>query len=162
VEGGALAIHAAANVSALAEHPLPSGTTAVECVVGRGTDMGETWGVGMGLWWPDGKAVRVNLRGPDGRFGVDATGSPQIFASRFASGRVTLRVRVEPTGILIEAMNPDDDWQTLATLPRDKFSGLPTLVRVGKMAGVEGTRDHGEPGKPGSCTIHALRAYRDR
>ena len=100
VADGALAIRGGANVSALVERRLPEGVAAAECVLDRGTDPGETWGVGMGLWWPDGKAVRVNLRGPEGRFGVDVSGSPQAFAGRFAPGRVVLRIRLEKEHLL--------------------------------------------------------------
>lgn len=159
VADGALTVAAAANVSALVERELPPGVAAVACVVNRGTDPGETWGAGMGLWWPDGRAVRVNLRGPEGRFGIDVTGAAQRFAGRFAPGAVTLRLRLEATRIIVEAMNPDDDWQTLATLPRQGFQGDPKLVRIGKMAGVEGTCDHTTPGRPGGFTVHSVTCY---
>ncbi len=159
VVDGTLAISAAANVSALIERALPAASSAVECVLDRGSDMGETWGVGMGLWWPDGKAVRINLRGPEGRFGIDATGAAQVFAGRFAAGAVTLRIRVESTAIIVEALNADDEWQALSTLPRGGFHGLPVLLRIGKMAGVEGTGDHSTPGKPGVCSVHSMKCY---
>ena len=159
VANGALAITANAHVSAGTERKLPAGTTAVECTIGNDSDKGETWGIGLGLVWPDGKALRVNIRNPDGGFGIDWTPAKQSRTGRAGKADITLRLRLEADKAFAEARNEDDDWQTLATFPRAEFPGDPERVRIGKMHGVEGTDDNPDPGAPGASTIKRLRIY---
>ncbi len=157
---GSLTVAAAANVSAFAERKLPAGTTAVECALTPGGDKGETWGAGLALFWPGGQALRVNLRGPAGRFGVDSTAAAQSITGSFAADSdVTLRIRVAADKVTAEARCGEDAWQTLATFPRGKFPGNPEKVRVGKMHGVEGDDDHSDPGAAGSTAFRRVRAW---
>jgi endo-alpha-N-acetylgalactosaminidase len=157
---GALEIVAAANVSALVERKLPAGVTAVECLLNGSSDGGQTWGSGLALLWASGQAIRVNLRGPDGRFGVDSTTAAQAMAGQAtADGPVVLRLRLESDTAIAEARNEDGGWQTLATYPREKFPGDPTTLRIGKMHAVEGVDDHTDPGPGGSASIERLRVY---
>ena len=160
VADDALNIDAGANVSALIERALPAGTTAVECRLTPEGEDGQTWGVGLALFWADGKALRVNLRGPDGRFGVDSTaGAQAIVGELHPEGVVTLRIRVDADKVTAEARNEGGVWQTLATFAREKFAGDPAMVRVGKMHGVEGTNDHSDPGATGNVAVHLVRVY---
>ena len=161
VEDGDLVIRASAHSSAGVEGKLPPGVTAVDCELAAPGDQGETWGPGLGLWWPGGQALRINLRGPAARFGVDSTAAAQSIAGMLADDReVTLRIRLEPDQVVAEARNGQDGWQPLASFPRDKFPGDPARVRVGKMHAVEGTDDHSAPGAGGGgATCHALRLY---
>ncbi len=157
---GALKIAANANVSAFIERKLPAGTTAAECRLTPGDDRGETWGVGLALFWPGGQALRVNLRGPAGRFGVDSTAAPQAVAGSFsAEAEVDLRIRIEGDKVIAEARCGEDAWQALATFPRGKFPGSPAKIRVGKMHGIEGIDDHSDPGAAGSTLIQRVRAW---
>jgi endo-alpha-N-acetylgalactosaminidase len=155
-----LAINAAANVSAGIERELPAGATAVECRLDGAGDAGQSWGAGVCLLWKDGKALRVNLRVPDGSFGVDSTAAAQKIVGRLAANDpVTLRLRLETDKTFVEARNGNDAWQTLATFPRETFPGNPDRVRVGKMHCVEGTDDYGDPGPDSNATIQSLRIY---
>lgn len=155
-----LVIKAAANVSALAERNLPAGTTAVDCRLIVDGDEGQTWGPGLCLLWPNGAQLRVNLRSPDGCFGVDSTASAQKKVGTLGGdGAVTLRIRLDSDKIIVEAKNEGVAWQELATFPGAKFGGAPSKVRIGKTHGVEGTDDHGDPGPEGTTTIQAIRIY---
>ena len=121
---------------------------------------GQTWGTGVCLLWPDGKALRVNLRGPDGRFGIDSTAGPQQIAGDLVpDGVVTLRLRLETDKAVVEAHNADAHWRTLGSFPRAKFPGAPDRLRVGKMHAVEGVDDHSDPDSEGTILIPLLRVY---
>lgn len=155
-----LAIKAAANVSAGIERDLPAGTNAVECRVDGAGDTAQTWGVGLCLLWKDGAVLRVNLRAPDGAFGIDSTADAQKIGGTFQLNElVTLRLRLESDKALVEARNGSDDWQTLATFPREKFPGSPDRLRIGKMHGVEGIDDNPDPGAASNAVIRSSRIY---
>ena len=105
--------------------------------------------------------LRVNLRPPDGCFGVDSTAAAQKQAGRLATvDFVTVRMRQEADKVFVEARNENDAWQTLATFPREKFPGTPDRVRIGKMDSAGGSSDYGDPGPASSATILSLRIYR--
>ena len=158
VTNAALTIQAAANVSAFAERALPAGATAVECQLDAETDQGQTWGPGLALFWPQGQALRVNVRPPEGCFGVDTTAAPQNRTGHAAStAQMTLRIRLEPDKVIAEARNDGEDWQVLATFPRDKFPGDPAKLRLGKLHGIEGMDDHTDPGPDGTASFRAVR-----
>ncbi len=162
VENGQLAIRAAANCSALVGRALPAGTTAVEATLSAAGATGETWGPGLCLVWPGDRMLRVNLRIPERRFGIDATGAPQQFAGGFdAAAEVTLRIRAAADQLVVEARceDEDGDWQPLARLPRTQFAGDPVGVQLGKSHGVEGTDDHHDPGADGTCHFRRLRVF---
>ena len=124
VADGVLRIEAAANVSALAERKLPAGTTAVECRLVDDGDAGQTWGAGLCVFWPGGQKLRINLRTPDGRFGIDSTAAAQTTAGSLAGAdSIAMRIRVEADKVVAEARNDAANWQPLASFPRDKFPG---------------------------------------
>jgi endo-alpha-N-acetylgalactosaminidase len=155
-----LAIQVAANVSAGIERDLPTGTDAVECRLDGAGDTAQTWGVGLCLLWKGGPVLRVNLRVPDGAFGIDSTAAAQKIAGKLLlNDPVTLRLRLEPDKALVEARNGSDDWQTLETFPREKFPGSPDRLRIGKMHGVEGIDDNPDPGGAAKAVIRSVRIY---
>lgn len=94
VAAGEMVINCTANTCAFADHPLPAGTTAVECELNSGTDGGQTWGLGLGLVWPNAFA-RIHLRAEDrrGRPGQSGTArrrrarAPAVFARLRANCR---------------------------------------------------------------------------
>ena len=148
-------------MSALAEHKLPVGAVAVQANVTT-DDSGDTWGPGVALVFPGGKLVRINLRGGSSQFGVDATGVAQKIAGSFQKKTdITLRIRCEADKIILETRNADDEeeWQSIAELPRTSFPGNPTAVRLGKSHGVESTDDNGDPGQKGTTRFGALKIY---
>jgi hypothetical protein len=158
-----LRIDAAANVCAYLSRRLPAGTAAVDCRIHNGTDRGETWGPGLCLRWQNGKAIRINLRGRDGGFGVDSTAGEQIRSGRFDTAEpVTLRLRLSASEVIAEACSAEGDWQRLAAYPRAAFPGEPASVCIGKSFGVADDSDHTDPGAPGSATVPLLRIYRAR
>jgi endo-alpha-N-acetylgalactosaminidase len=162
VENGKLTIKAAANVSAMAERKLPAGTVAVEAALSAHGATGETWGPGMCLVWPGGQMLRVNLRGPENRFGIDSTAAPQKTAgSLLKDSEVSLRIRVHDDKLLVETRNEDEDgdWQSLAEFPRSGYPGDPVSVRLGKSHGVEGSDDHTAPGDAGVSEFSSLRVF---
>lgn len=158
---GALTLAAAANVSACIEREVPQSLTAVDCRIASLPSGGETWGPGLALLWPDGKGLRVYARVPDGSFAVDLPGGDQRLrlGHLAGGGAVTLRLRLDEKHVLAEAMNEDEDWQTLATFPREQFPGSPTRVRIGKMQGVDGIGDHTTPGATSTTRISLVRFY---
>ena len=161
VANGDLSIVASAHSSAGAERKLPAGVTAAECHLTAPNDAGETWGVGFGLWWPGGQALRVNLRGPGHCFGVDSTAAGQKMTGQLFDDReVTLRIRLDKDKVIVEARNEGEDWQNLAEFPRDKFPGDPAKLRLGKMHAVEGTDDNGDAGAAGDAACQFLRLYK--
>ncbi len=162
VQGGAdgVRVDAAANVSALVERELPAGVGAVECRMITEGDHGQTWGGGLCAIWPGGQRLRVNLRAPDRKFGVDSTAGGQVIAGRAEGDEFLFRICCEADAVRAEAREiPDGDWQELARFPRDRFPGTPVRVRLGKMHAVEGTGDHTDPGSPGTVRFVSWRAY---
>jgi len=156
---GALTISAADNVTAVAERPLPAGTTAVECRLAVDGDQGQTWGPGLFLIWPGGQQLRINVRIPDARFNVESNVAGEVKPVKWEpADSVALRLRLDADKIIAEARNDAKDWQTVATLPRDKFPGDPSKVRLGKMHVFE-PDDNGDPGNDGSCLFRNLRVY---
>ena len=159
--GGVLTLEAAANTSALIERALPEQVEVVECrLVGDG-DSGQTWGPGLALLWPGGAALRLNLRGPDGRFAVDANpGGQRISSVPLPGGVTSLRIRLEREQVVLETRGEEaGGWSVAGELPRAPFAGAPQRVRVGKMHGVEGTDDHSAPGAPAVIEVFSVRAW---
>lgn len=159
--GGVLTIEAAANTSALIERVLPDQVEVVECRLEGDGDAGQTWGPGLTLVWPGGAAVRLNLRGPDGRFAVDAQpGGQRISQTPLPGGVTTLRIRLEGERVILETRGEDAiTWSEAGTLPRAAFAGAPQRIRVGKMHGVEGTDDHTAAGSPAVVEVFSVRAW---
>jgi hypothetical protein len=159
---GGVEISAAANVGTVIESALPAGVGAVECRLSSGSDRGETWGPGLSLVWSDGRTLRINARIPEGRFGVDVSGMPQRFGGRLEGSLIAFRIRLDGRRVIAEAMNEsaDGDWQEIAGLPLDGFTGRPVKMRIGKECGADGVKDHSAPGSPGKLLIRSARWYR--
>ena len=157
---GSLALNAYAHISILAERSLPAGTTAVETLLATDGDQGETWGPGMALVWSGGQQLRINLRSPGGKFGIDSTAAPQKITGDLRGGAAVLRLVLSDSEIRAEARCPGDaKWQSLATFGRDRFPGDPAKVRLGKTHAVEALDDHSDIGPVGTTTYSRLRVY---
>ncbi len=161
---GALTIRGFSNVTALAERSLPAGVGEVNCHLAVEADEAYTWGPGMMLVWADGRAINLNVRPADKSFGVDATGSKQTKGGSISPGvSVTLRVRLTADKVYAEALtNTDNDYQTIATFPRDAFKGSPVKVRLGKTHGVEALDDHSSAGSESIVRYDALRIFGEK
>jgi hypothetical protein len=121
---------------------------------------GETWGPGLGLVWPGGQQLRINLRGPEGRFGIDSTAASQSITGKLAGGSALVRIRLEDQSVVAEAICPDDaSWQKLAEFPRAKFPGKPSLIRLGKTHAVEALDDHSDIGGVGTTRFSSFRIF---
>jgi endo-alpha-N-acetylgalactosaminidase len=159
VADGTLAIAAAANVSTFVERQLPEGATAFECQLDATGDAGQTWGPGMTLLWANGKALRVNLRGEDRKFGVDSEpGGQTMVGSIEGDGIATLRIRLTADQVLVDARTAEDaPWQALKAFPRATFPGDPDRVRLGKTHAIA-TDDNDGIGSKGQVTLRRFRA----
>ncbi len=157
VADGTMQIHAMANVCALTERPLPPGATLVQCRVFSGTDAGASWGPGLGLVWPNGW-WRVNVRA-EGRFGAD-NGQAQTFGGWSAPRRwYDLRIRLAGDTWVAEVGEDGEYWEIIGTRPAAELDGLPTAVRIGKMAGDGSNTDYEVLGPEGDCQIDTLRVW---
>lgn len=157
VAGGQLAFAAAANTVAAVERALPAGTTMVAARFDTGTDEGKSWGPGLALVWPDGRALRVNLRTPEGRTGVDGAGGQQFPDAPVAPHTpVWLRWRREAEEWLAEASEDGKTWLALTSVARAEFPGEPVKLRLGKLDPGSRGQDHGEPGPAGRCAVGHL------
>ena len=159
VADNSLVIAAAANVSTFIERKLPEGATAFECQIDTDGDAGQTWGPGMTLLWANGKAVRVNLRGEDHRFGIDSEPGGQTMAGTIeGGGTATLRIRLTAEQVIVDARTAEDaPWQALKTFPRATFPGEPDRVRLGKTHAIA-TDDNAGAGSKGQTVIRRFRA----
>ena len=162
VHNNALRIDAYANVSIFADYTLPAelNLVATEVVVSAEGDASMTWGPGLTLMWNTGEKVRLNLRPGANQFGVDSTATKQICGGKLSGSTATLRIRLEDTEVVAEARCPmDKNWQKVAVLPRAKFPGLPSKIRLGKTHGHEGTGDYSEIGIACSSSFSRFRLY---
>lgn len=160
VRDGGLVIAAYANISILAERPLPAGVAAVEARLKIDADQGLTWGPGLALIWPGGEQLRINLRSPEGRFGIDSTAAAQKITGQLSGDAAALRIRLDDKNIIAEARcAADGAWQQLATFPSAKFPGAPAKIRLGKTHGVEALDDNADLGAIGTTTFTRLRLY---
>jgi hypothetical protein len=156
VADGKLRIEAAANACAFAERTIPPGAGLVVCSIDEATDGGASWGPGMALVWPDGKALRVNLRA-EGRMGVD-DGRRQILDGMAAPATWTQLVfRLDDKEIRVQASWDGRVWQDLARFPRSEFPGDPLRVRLGKTSPGSKNEDFSTPGPDGACEIRRFR-----
>jgi hypothetical protein len=162
VKDGCLTIECTANTCAYLERPLPPGTRLVECRLNSGTDGGQTWGIGLGLAWPE-RFLRVHLRAEDRRFGYDDTGEVSGGPAATPGTWQQIRIRLEESLITIEGAQeaPRPHWRTIATFPRTRFPGDPVALRVGKTNARGTLEDFPEPGEPGVCRARDLRVYGD-
>jgi hypothetical protein len=162
LEDGALTIKTTANTCAFAEHPLPPGTTLVECILDAGTDKGQTWGLGLGLAWKDGRFVRIHLRAEDRRFGYD-DGRQVYFGSAIGTEPQRVRIRLEADAVLFEYLyatrRGTEHWRLIGRFDRARYPGDPASVRLGKMNQAGSNVDFSQPGPAGSCRAGKLRVW---
>ena len=112
----------------------------------------------MAVVWPDGKAVRVNVRA-EGRYGVYGHGGEILGGVRYPDEACDLAIVLGVGAIRVLTGFDGLQWQTVAEIPRAAFPGAPAEVRVGKMGIPTHDTDHGIPGPGGDCAIRSLRAY---
>jgi len=165
VEKGTLVIDATANTCAFVERPLPEGVTLVECVLDRGTDGGQTWGLGLGLAWPKGQFVRIHLRAEDKRFGYDDA-RKVYFGPSISSAPQRVRVRLEPEEVVLEYLSGvrrgKEQWRAIGRLDRKLYPGSPALVRIGKMNAAGRNGDFPQPGGAGVCRASGLKVWGEK
>ena len=103
VAGNCFVVACTANTCAFAERRLPPRTTLVECELNSGDDGGQTWGIGLGLVWPE-RFVRIHLRTEDKRFGYDDTGKVMFGPSAAPGTWQRVRIRLEESKVFLEVM----------------------------------------------------------
>ena len=160
VADSCLVVACTANTCAFVERRLPPRTTLVECELNSGDDGGQTWGVGLGLVWPE-RFLRIHLRTEDKRFGYDDTGKVMFGPSAAPGTWQRVRIRLERTKVLLEVMRGGrrPRWRGVAVLDRARFPGDPVAVRIGKMDAAGRNRDFPQPGRAGTCRVRRLRVY---
>ena len=157
---GALRIAAPANVHAGIERALPQGIKAVEAVIEPGRDAGQSWGPGIALIWPDGKAAKLNARLEDMRFGLFAGDTFEIAGGPIQRDqRLTIRILLGEDSVFFQQRTAAGKWLELGVCPRAGLQGDPVILKLGKHA-PEGTwRDHSAPGAAGDCVILGVRVF---
>ena len=160
VKDGAMIVHSRAHQSAFAERDLPLGTTMVQCRINSGSDQGMTWGPGLGLVWPGG-FLRVNLRPPEGRCGVDNGHTQGLYRTGIEPNKVYyVRLRLQPEQVFAEVSHDGKVWWPLSTFSRGMYTGDPIKIRLGKMGpSGENVDADAMPNPAGSCKISELRVY---
>lgn len=155
---GSLRITAPANVHGGIERKLPPGVRAVEVEVDGGTDGGQTWGPGVALVWPNGKAAKINLRLEDRKFGILAGDGLHI-----TGGPVT-REKPETVCIVLDdrravfLVKDGEKWRLVESRSRQGLEGDPVSLRLGKMAEDGSWKDFsGARGEVGESAYRRLR-----
>ena len=155
-----LRITAAAHVHAGIERALAAGTRAVEVEIDPGRDAGQSWGPGIALLWPDGKAAKLNARLEDMRFGLFAGDAFEIAGGPLQRGqRLTIRILLGEDSVFFQQRSPAGKWLEIGVLPRVNLQGDPIALRIGKHSPEAAWRDHSEPGAAGDCTILGVRVF---
>ena len=162
-DAGSLVVQSPANSCVIAERRLPPGVTLAECQLDPGTDRGQTWGLGLGLAWDDGRFVRIHLRMEDSRFGYD-DGRQVYFGPALTAGPQHVRIRLEADELVLEYLHgvhrDRQRWRRIGGFPRAQYPGDPTNVRIGKMDQAGRNADFPEPGQAGVCRVSQLRVWR--
>jgi hypothetical protein len=70
-----------------------------------------------------------------------------------------MRFRLEKEEIIAEGSGDGLLWEQIGSIPRSRYPGYPTAVRLGKMAGANGTADFQVLGPSGSCKITGLKVW---
>ncbi len=158
VSAGALRIDAPANVFGGIERALPAGVRAVVVQLDAGTDGGQTWGPGVALVWPNGRAAKVNIRLEDRRFGVFGGDGLRITGGPVARERPeTVRILLDADHVYFQAKT-GQRWRLVDKQSRDGLSGDPVALRLGKLAESGTWQDHGgESGSKGQSAYRDLR-----
>lgn len=79
---GWLTVQAPANCATFLERKLPSEARQIICQVDRAEDKAQSWGPGLALAWPNGKALLVNIRA-EGACSVITNGTEDVVGSPF-------------------------------------------------------------------------------
>ena len=154
----ALRLIAPANLHAGIERALPQGVKAVELEIEPGRDAGQSWGPGIALLWPNGKAAKLNARLEDMRFGFLAGDAFEMAGGPLRRDqRLTLRILLGEESVFFQQRSSAGKWIELGVLQRTELPGDPVTLRIGKHAPEGGWRDHSEPGVPGDCAILSVR-----
>ena len=150
-------VYALANSYAFLGRELPGATEVVECRIDPGTDASASWGPGMALIWPDGRALKLFLRPGQEQFGVNLDGSERMIAGAGAGRAWWLRVEFQPGRVVCRASQDRAVWRQLAVL-EGAPDGPPERVRLGKTDRAGGASDFTAPGELGRSRIEAFRA----
>jgi hypothetical protein len=154
----ALRITAPANHYAGIERRISENVVAVEMEVEAGNDKGQDWGPGFAIMGEKGVIAQLNLRLQDMRLGVVGGKEFEIAGEPIArDGKHTLRIVLGEKEIFYQYKTGDDNWQTVATLSREKSQGIPTTLRVGKMAKYGDWKNFPSPGASGNCAIFSVK-----
>jgi hypothetical protein len=93
---------------AQSERSPPADARGVTCRIARADDLGQSWGPGLALVWPDGKALLANIR-KEGACSVIANGEEQLVANPFQHVPDYDLAASRFTGQAVVALrNPDD------------------------------------------------------
>jgi hypothetical protein len=167
-EGKAGEIYALTNTHCFAERPLPEGVRAVEAVIHPGTDLGTSWGPGLGLVMDKGRCIEVNLRpgdrGEHGHFELRDGGVEKLAVVKalqapdgglMVEKATTLRVLIEGDSLRWETRQGEGAWQKLFETGTGGVK--PVAIRVGKTdrAGGDGD-DAANPGEWGRSRIERV------
>lgn len=98
---------------------------------------------------------RVNVRA-DGRYGIDDGRRTIMAAVTPEAGWATLRIRLTPVDGVAEASAHLNLWALLAALPRERYSGNPSVLRLGKMSRWATAQDFHRLGPPGHTVIRGM------
>ena len=102
--------------------------------------------------------MRINVRA-EGRYGFDEGGNQSFGGTVTAASRQLLRFRLEQNEIIAEGSGDGLLWEQIGSVPRSRYPGDPTLVRVGKMAGANGVGDYQDLGPAGSSKLSGLKVW---
>lgn len=156
-----LVMQVPANMHAWYETAIPKEATGVSALIWQdGQDEAQQWGPGLAVIWSGGDTLKINRR-KDGKIGVTVNGQEEFPGELSEKADVSLGVRWTDKEVTIVAGGPAMQGldSVIATLPRSKFKGEPTSVRLGKMAADAGTKDHSSAGPVGFNRFAWLRFH---
>ena len=132
----------------------------MEVEIEPGRDAGQSWGPGIALIWPDGKAAKLNARLEDMRFGLFAGDTFEIAGGPIQRDqRLTIRILLGDDSVFFQQRSAAGKWLELGVCLRAGLQGDPVILKLGKHA-PEGTwRDHSAPGAAGDCAILGVRVF---
>jgi hypothetical protein len=154
----ALVIEAPANRVAGIERELPRGVRAVEVELDGGSDGGQTWGPGVALVWPNGRAAKFNLRLEDRVFGTFAGDGLRMSGGPFDRTRpVSVRILLGDEHVFFQT-RAGERWEDLDQQSREGLAGDPATVRLGKLSENGAWEDFpGAAGPRGACACRRVR-----
>jgi hypothetical protein len=150
-------IEGPANRIAGVERDLPAKTVAVQVDLDPGSDVGQTWGIGAALVWPNGKAAKINWRAEDGKWGVFGGDGLRIVSGPSAA-ELSRTVRITLAGNMLRfEVKGGDSWMLIDMQSRRGLEGDPAKLRLGKLAEDGSWSDYsGAGGKSGRGSLTNL------